>query len=173
MLIEAFELEMVSPPCDPGSERWSAFLRLEGDIREVLPYLNALWPGAIYDPGVPVLTMVRGGRRYSLRPLEIGVSNVRDREDAQQIAERLVREINGLWDRRESIIPSTETRRRPGVMEVYRLLPGGNCRSCGEATCFIFATKLVAGQLEWDRCSRLFEHGQGLQRETLESAFSG
>lgn len=157
MITEAYDLEMVSPPCDPGSERWSAFVRLRQDIAEVLPYLNTLWRGAIYDHENHVLTMVRGGRRYTLRPYQIAIGNLEDRQEAQRVADRVVREINDTWGRREQIVPNYERRRPPTVLEVFKLLPGGNCKQCGDPTCFVFATKLVAAQADLQRCPRLFE----------------
>ena len=41
MLIPAYELEVFTPPCDPGAERFSAVAHLPADIRDALPYLNA------------------------------------------------------------------------------------------------------------------------------------
>jgi len=62
VLIKGYQLEVTSPPCEPGSERWTAFARLEDDISDVLPYLNAIWKGAIYDHQAGVLTWRMGGR---------------------------------------------------------------------------------------------------------------
>ncbi len=168
MLIDVYDLEVFSPPCEPGSERWSAFAHLRQDISQVLPYLNAAWPGATYDHEAHILTLVRGGRRYTLRPLEIAASNLEDRDHAQQVVDQIVGEINDIWEKRASIAPSNEKRRRPTVLEVYKLLPGGNCKQCGEATCFIFASKLVAGQAELSRCVRLLESGFTTQRDALQ-----
>jgi hypothetical protein len=51
MLIEKYDLEVFTPPCDPGAERYAARARLTVDISEVLPYLNATLRGAFYHPG--------------------------------------------------------------------------------------------------------------------------
>ena len=42
-------------------------------------------------------------------------------------------------------------------MAVYKLLPGANCRLCGQPTCWNFALKLVAGQVELAACPPLGE----------------
>jgi len=168
MLIETYDMEVISPPCDPGSERWSAFARLSQDISEAMPYLNTLWENAIYDRANHVLTMVRGRRHYALRAFEIAASGMEDREEARRVLDSMVSEINQAWDRRDEIVPCYETRQRPTVMGIYKLLPGGNCRQCGEETCFIFATKLIAGQTALDRCVRLFEPEFTGQRSRLE-----
>ena len=48
MLIEKYDLEVFTPPCEPGAERFAARARLLVDISEVLPYLNATLRGAVY-----------------------------------------------------------------------------------------------------------------------------
>jgi hypothetical protein len=46
MLIDKYDLEIFTPPCDPGAERYAAKARLEVDISAVLPYLNTTPRGA-------------------------------------------------------------------------------------------------------------------------------
>jgi 4Fe-4S ferredoxin len=45
-------------------------------------------------------------------------------------------------------------------MEIYLLLPETNCRRCGEASCFAFASKVTVGSLELEACLPLFEEDQ-------------
>ena len=48
-MIETYDLEVFTPSCDPGAERFTAKARLKVDISEVLPYLNAtLRRGSFY-----------------------------------------------------------------------------------------------------------------------------
>lgn len=167
MLIHGYQLEVVSPPCAPGAERWSAFARLEDDIREVLPYLNAAWAGAIYDHAAANLTWQTGGRAVSVRPRELAVSNLADKDEAGEVVARLVKTINDVWERRAAITPSTRKRERLRALDVYKLLPGGNCKACGEPTCFIFANKLAAGQVTVEQCTLLFTDEYGDKRARL------
>ena len=37
-------------------------------------------------------------------------------------------------------------------MEVYKLLPQTNCKACGQPTCFVFATRLILGQVRLEDC---------------------
>lgn len=157
MRIEKYDLEVFTPPCEPGAERFSAVARLLVDIREVLPYLNATLRGAVYHPSAPALVWTKGGHYVAFRPYEIAISNVEDRKAAIREIERLVELVNRTWERREEIAPDYETHRRPTPMEVYKLLPGGNCKRCGQPTCFTFALKLVAAQARLEECPLLFE----------------
>ncbi len=167
MLIAKYDLEVFTPPCEPGAERFSAIARLVTDIREVLPYLNATLRGAVYNAAAPALTWKKGGHNIAFHPYEIAVSNVEDRDAAIAEVEGLIRLVNRTWEQRAEIEPSYEVRRRPGLMDVYKLLPRTNCKACGQATCFVFANKLVAGQVRLQDCPVLAEPQYAEQRAQL------
>ena len=82
MLIERYDLEAFTPPCEPGAERFGALARLITDIREAVPYLNVALRGTIYSAIAPSLTWKKGDRNVSFHPYQIAVSNVEDREVA-------------------------------------------------------------------------------------------
>jgi ArsR family metal-binding transcriptional regulator len=79
----------------------------------------------------------------------------------------LVETINGTWERRGEIEPDHRAARQMGPLEVYKLLPGGNCQACGEATCLAFATKLARGDIQITACSPLFTEQHARARERL------
>ncbi len=157
MLIEQFELDVFTPPCEPGAERFAGVARLGTDISEVLPYLNATLRGAIYHRSANALTWKKGGHNVAFHPHEIATSNVEDRDAALTEIEGLVKLVNRTWERRAEITPDYETRQRPTPMAVYKLLPQTNCKQCGEPTCFNFALKLTAGQRKLADCPPLAE----------------
>lgn len=157
MLIEKYDLEVFTPPCEPGAERYAAIARLTADISEVLPYLNATLRGAVYHQAANALTWKKGGHNIAFHAYEIGTSNAEDREAASQEVESLVKLVNRTWERRAEITPNYETHQRPTPMAVYKLLPQTNCKQCGEPTCFTFALKLVASQKKVADCPPLFE----------------
>jgi len=142
-LIEKYDLEVFTPPCDPGAERYAARARLAVDISEVLPYLNATLRGAIYHPGANALTWKKGGHNIAFHAYEIAASNVEDREGAEKEIKGLVELVNRTWERRAEIAPDATARQRPTPMAIYKLLPNTNCKGCGESTCYSFALKLA------------------------------
>jgi ArsR family metal-binding transcriptional regulator len=168
MLIERYDLEVFTPPCDPGAERFAARARLLVDIREVLPYLNATLRGAVYIPGAPALTWKKAGHNVAFHPYEVAVSNALDRESAQKELDGLIALVNRTWERRAEITPSFAVRRRPTPMDVYKLLPQTNCKQCGQPTCFTFALKLAAAQLKLEGCPPLFEPQNAARLATLQ-----
>ena len=167
MLIEQYDLEVFTPPCEPGAERFSAIARLATDLREVLPYLNATLRGAVHNAAAAAVTWKKGGHNIAFHADQIAVSNVPDREAAIQEVEGLIKLVNRTWARRAEIEPSYEVRRRPGMMEIYRLLPRTPCKTCGEASCFVFANKLVAGLVRLQDCPVLNEAQHAEQQAQL------
>ena len=157
MLIDQYDLEVFTPPCDPGAERYAARARLTVDISEVLPYLNATLHGAIYHPGANALTWKKGGHNIAFHAYEIATSNVDDREGAEQGIKGLINLVNRTWERRAEITPDTTTRQRPTPMAIYKLLPNTNCKECGELTCYSFALKLAASKKKLVDCPILGE----------------
>ena len=152
MLIEDYDLELFTPPCDPGSETWSAIARLKVDISKVLPYMNARLRGAVYYHAAKALTWKKGGRSTAFHPYEIAVANLEDRAVAEKMIRGLIRLVNRTWEDRDNIEPDFEAHRRPTPMAVFKLLPGTNCGECSQSTCFNFALKVVAGQQKPEDC---------------------
>jgi ArsR family metal-binding transcriptional regulator len=157
MLIEKYDVEVFTPPCDPGAERYAARARLTADISEVLPYLNATLRGAVYHPAAQALTWKKGGHNIAFHASEIATSNVESRDGAERELKGLIDLVNRTWERRAEITPDITTRQRPTPMAIYKLLPNTNCKQCGEPTCYSFALKLAVSQKRPGDCPLLSE----------------
>ena len=48
----------------------------------------------------------------------------------------------------------------PGPLEIYPLLPGTNCKECGEANCMAFATKMAEYTVKLTDCTPLFKESK-------------
>ncbi|MFX1579886.1 MAG: acetyl-CoA decarbonylase/synthase complex subunit gamma [Promethearchaeota archaeon] len=48
----------------------------------------------------------------------------------------------------------------PGPLEIYPLLPGTNCKECGEANCMAFATKMAEHTVKLKSCTPLFDEAK-------------
>lgn len=178
MLVEKHDLEVFTPPCEPGAERYAARARLNVDISEALPYLNATLRGAVYLPEAKALTWKKGGHNVAFHAYEIATSNVEDRDGAEKELESLIDMVNRTWERRAEITPDTTTRQRPTPMAIYKLLPYTNCKGCGEPTCYSFALKLTASQKKIADCPPLLETKYAeklaaLQEIVIEAPASG
>jgi ArsR family metal-binding transcriptional regulator len=167
LLLQSYHLNVFAPPCDPGAERWAVKAALDDDIGDSLPYLNATLKGAIYNHAARALTWRMGGHAIAIRPREIAISNLCDQEAAAIEVKRMADIINRTWDRRTEITPSIDMRRRLKLMEVYKYLPATNCKVCGQPTCFTFALKVTAGEVEIEQCAPLFTEAFHYMREKM------
>lgn len=169
MLIHGYEIDVFTPPCSPGSVTFSAIAQLRGDIQQALPYLNATLPNAVYNPAAPALVWKDDRHHVVFHAGRIAVSNLEDRFAAVTAVERLVRLVNDTWERRAEIEPSQEVRQRPTPMILFKLLPGANCRLCGQPTCWNFALQLGSGQARPASCPPLGEPGYAERLAQLEA----
>jgi ArsR family metal-binding transcriptional regulator len=169
MLIEKYDLEVFTPACDPGSERYAARACLTVDISDILPYLNATLRGAIYLPTAKALTWKKGGHNIAFHAYEIAASNIEDRYVAEKELKGLIDLVNRTWERRAKITPDTTTRQRPTPIAIYKLLPNTNCKQCGEPTCYTFALKLATSQKNLMDCPPLAETKWADLRAGLEA----
>lgn len=169
MIIEAYDVDVFTPPCDPGAERFAAKALLMTDISEVLPYLNATLRGAVYTQAANALTWKKGGHNIAFHAYEIATSNVEDHEEAVKELEGLVDLVNRTWERRGEITPDFVLHQRPTAMALYKLLPATNCRQCGQPSCWNFALKLAAAQVGLNACPALEEPAFAERRGSLDA----
>jgi len=169
-LINSFRLELTTPECFPTSTLWRAKVHLEEDITEVLPYLNSSLQNGAYDHNARVLLWDYAGKKYAFRPYEIAIAPVEDREEAQEIASNIIGMVNDVWNRRHEIEPSTEGKKPlPNVLDIYKLLPGTNCKECGYLTCMAFAADLRVAKAELSQCPLLSQQTYAENRVRLLS----
>jgi ArsR family metal-binding transcriptional regulator len=155
-----YDLHLEAPACEPGAEYWNATARFKEDISDVFPYLNAQWKNVIYSPKARQLTYQMEDRAVALKPYEITISNLPDRDSATIEMEKILAEINRIWMDRENLTPMHTARKRLVAMEIYQQLPQTNCKLCAQPTCFAFASKLTVGDANVEACSPLFDEDQ-------------
>lgn len=129
---------------------------LSEDIAEILPYLNTTLKGLHYFEEEKILTVKRKGRLITFWPRQIGLTKLEDESEAREVMEELKQIVNETYANRDHIQPTHTSRPSLQPLEVFKLLPGKNCKECGEATCMAFALKLVNDDLELERCPLLF-----------------
>jgi ArsR family metal-binding transcriptional regulator len=173
MLLQSYDLDVSTMACDCHHASLAVFAHLHQNIAAVLPYLNAVCPGAVYDNAGQVITWKLAGREIALRPTEIAISDVADREDAARCVDEVAALVNDTWERRAEVVPSSRKRVRAAALSVYRTLPGSNCKACGEQTCWNFAAKLSGGLADLDACTPLLQDTYAGRRAALRNLLSG
>ena len=155
MLLKNYTKEISRPKCNPGFQSVHCIARLDQDISEVIPYLNAVLGGFEYLSDPPAVTFRINGRLIAVHADKIAINALNDEAEADKILAWLKREINETWDNRAQITPSYQSAPKPQVIEILKRLPRTNCRECGRPTCMVFATQVAEGAKSAEDCPAL------------------
>jgi len=167
MLLNGYKLRLVLPECNFSAEKVNAIVTLSEDISEILPYLHAVLKGLHYIDKNKILTVKREGHLITFRPREIAITKLADENEAKAVMEELKQIINETYKNRDKIEPDYTTAKELKSSDVLKLLPGTNCKECGERTCFSFAFKLIRHEIEISKCKPLFSEGYEEKRKVL------
>lgn len=155
-LISSIETELFRKVCDCDKAMVNVIGRTADDLRPVMPYLNAMYPRAVYHFDAELLHLAFEGHRATLCKHELALHGLASADEALQAIERLRAHLNEVWQRRTEIGPSFVERPGPRALDLYQHLPLTNCQACGEATCFAFAGRLAAFEADPCDCEPLW-----------------
>ena len=143
---------MTLQQCIADEARIRCTVHLSGNLKDVLPYLNAAVPNAGYNPAGPSLTFTEQNRIITLYPDRISLGKINHIIDAWRVLEMVRVKANECWRQRDAIKPCSEYRNKPPALAIFAGLPKTNCGKCGEKTCLAFAVKVWGGQAHMDQC---------------------
>jgi ArsR family metal-binding transcriptional regulator len=169
MFLSYYTVRLVLSDCCPSSQEVNALVDLYEDISEVFPYLNTVLKGLQYDHDEKTLTVKIEGRLITFRPRQIAVTKLADQNEAKSVIEELKEIVNDTYTNRDHIKPIYHTRSMPRPLDIYKLLPGNNCKECGELTCLAFALNLVNDKVRLIQCPLLFNKEFEVNRSKLEA----
>ncbi len=155
MLLTGYTKRISRPECNPNSEAVYCIATLNEDVSEALPYLNAVLHGTEYYRDPPEVVFHLQGKSIKVGAREIAINRLADEEEADEVLAWWKDKINEAWEKRESIVPSYEGKKRPRLIDVLRLLPKTNCKKCGQPTCMVFASQVVEGKCGAEHCPEL------------------
>jgi ArsR family metal-binding transcriptional regulator len=171
-LIADYRFELIEDHHSPGSGRYGVRVILSADISASFPYLNTVLDDALYDHENSILIGVNNRRRYAFRPKEIQVGMVKDPSEASSIVDEVIRLVNQVWEDHGRITPSLRECKLPAVYDIYKLLPGTNCKECGYSTCLACAADIRNGVISLERCPLLSKPEYAQNREKMRTLFS-
>lgn len=157
MRLTGYTRTIFRPECNPSFESVHCVARLNEDVGDVLPYLNATLGGTQYLNDPPEVMFHHHGRIIKVGPREIAINALADEQEADRILEWLKKEINQAWENRDAITPCTTGKVKPKLMEILKLLPRTNCKKCGQPTCMAFAAQMMEGGRGVEHCPELNE----------------
>jgi ArsR family metal-binding transcriptional regulator len=152
---------MVMAPCVADLTKIRLIAHIGGNLSDVFPYLNTEMLQAMYCREAETFSYMDAYRLISLYARRITIAKADELVDAWHTLEKIRCLVNETWGRRHSIEPSWEMRKKPPALEIYKRLPGTNCRACGEKTCLAFSVRLWSGEIKPSLCTPIFtgEHG--------------
>ena len=157
-------------PCLAEPDRVIVSGKPSRSLDEVLPYLAALPDVLGFNPETGTLTFRRPRGFITLFSQRIVITQVKDEGEGMALLNTLAEAINATWENRHQIAPVTSRKKPAGHLEIYKLLPGTNCKTCGEETCLAFAVGLVTGLRSLADCKSIFnEPNYEERRLALES----
>ena len=140
-------------PMDVGS--YGARFELDCELAALFPYINAVADHAQYYEKPVYIKFVLGERLCGLYSTEGAFTPVRNLGDAMAFLPILLDFISDVHRRRPHITPNHKKFNPVSALDIYRLLPGSNCRDCGFATCMAFSAALSRGRASMVDCPHL------------------
>lgn len=150
-----FSLKKGGAPFRTGSPFDTMLLaqfRLEGDASPLFPYINAVAPSAGLMEKPLFIRFVLDGVCCGLYP-DSGIAGAfADRGQALGFLDRLMDFLKDIYRRRHELEPNYKRWDPVPVLDIFRLLPGTNCRSCGYPSCLAFAAAVSRQKAGPERC---------------------
>ena len=166
MLLSSYKITRVLP-CLADPEKIRVIAEVSGEIHEAFPYLNAILKGCIYNHPALTLTIKKDGKLLTLHAHHITLAKIEDENEADEILKWLHDLINETYEKRDQIEPNYSKGADLKALDIFKLLPGTNCKECSELTCLAFAVKLVGRDTEIARCDPLFSEKYQEKRNVL------
>lgn len=155
-------------PCLADPSEWRLTAKPDRDVTDVLPYLNAVLPGARYTHETKTLSLKKEGMLVTIMPDEVRVALVPSLDTGNALLEWLRDTVNDTYARRADIVPNEGLQHLPSALDLYKLLPRTNCARCGQGTCIAFALRLASGSGRVAECPPLLEDGLLASRLSLQ-----
>jgi ArsR family metal-binding transcriptional regulator len=166
MLLHSYKIARILP-CLADPEKIRVVAELSDEIHEAFPYLNAVLKGCIYNHPALTLTIKKDGKLLTLHFQHITLAKIEDEKEAEEILKWLQNLINETYEHRDQIEPNYSKGAELKALDIFKLLPGTNCKKCGELTCLAFAVKLVGQEVEIPKCDPLFSGKYQEKRKVL------
>ena len=166
MLLQSYKITRTLP-CLADPEKIRVIAEISDEIHEVFPYLNSILKGCIYNHPALTLTIKKDGKLLTLHAHHITLAKIEDEKEAEEILIWLKNLVNETYEKRDQIEPNYSMAAELKALDIFKLLPGTNCKRCGEPTCLAFAVKLVGRDTQIAKCDPLFSEKYHEKRNVL------
>ncbi len=121
---------------------YGAKFRVERDLSPLFPYINAVADHAHYYEKPVYIKFVFAERLCAFYSMDGAFAPVSDMAEAMEFLPKLLEFLVDISARTSEIVPNHKKFKPSSALDIYRLLPGSNCRKCGYTTCMAYAAAL-------------------------------
>lgn len=150
-----FSLSTPDPVIKLGVSIWNAHFKLDTDVSELFPYINAAVEGATYYEKPHYIAFPLGDFHCSLYGDIVAAGSFEDRDQALEFISYLIDFLNDIFSRKDSLRPNHKKYKHQSVLEIFKLLPRTNCQECDFPTCMAFAAALSRREALPEQCPAL------------------
>jgi ArsR family metal-binding transcriptional regulator len=154
-------------PCLADPDKIRAIVELDEEIQEAFPYINSLLKGCIYNHPAMILTVKKDGKLITLYPRKITIAKAVDENELLNTMEWIEGLLREVEERKRELQPNYSRGVELKALDIFKLLPGTNCRACDDPTCLAFAVKMLSGETTVVRCAPLFTPEYRDKRQVL------
>lgn len=158
-IYSSLELFRSGPPSltiyDCENNCWSGRCKVPGEIIEIFPYINAVVEGAQYFLEQDIIKFSLGDCLYIVSEKECAFTPVADYGEAVSRLDEFLETIREVVDQHFNITPNYRAHKQQSPLDIFRLLPGNNCRACGYLTCLAFAAALSRQWVGREQCPHM------------------
>ena len=130
MFLRDYTVRVVLSDCNPSSQKVNALVDLSDDISEILPFLNTVLKGlSIQSRREKFNRKKRRSLHYILAAANFNYQTG-GRKRGQGSDEELKEILKETYERRDQIKPTYTSRPIPRPLDIFKLLPGKNCKEC-------------------------------------------
>ena len=129
-----------------------ARFELDCELAPLFPYINAVAKNAQYYETPVYIKFLLADRLCAFYSTEGAFTPVRNMAEAMAFLPTLLDFIRDVSRRCPQITPNHKKYKPTSAVDIYRLLPGSNCRECGFYTCLAFAAALSRGRTSMVKC---------------------
>ncbi|UCD33428.1 MAG: hypothetical protein JSV38_06050 [Desulfobacterales bacterium] len=152
-----FSLSRAGVRSDLVGPSMGAYFKIDHDVSELLPYINATYPDAKFYEQPEHVQFTLGGIRCTLYPKDVIAAPFSDEDQALQFVKNLIDVLNGLYLNKNSLKPDYKKFSPVSVLDLYKLVPQTNCKECEYMTCMAFSAALSKGETTPDQCPHLMD----------------
>jgi len=132
-----------------------ARFEVDCELASLFPYINAVADHAQYYEKPVYIRFMLADRLCAFYSTEGAFAPVRTLAEAMAFLPTLLDFIRDVSRRCPQLTPNHKKFKPVSALDIYRLLPGSNCRDCGFLTCMAFAASLSRGHTSMVKCPHL------------------